>query len=97
MAKIILFAGDFDNPVLCLVLTNTTTFPEINAKRFNDVTSSVIVISGKWKLWEGNVGDALYASGVVSTDGGPDGDGVYPFGHLPIGNDKLSSVELLAT
>jgi len=95
MAKIILFAGDFDNPVRCLVLTDTTPFATINARRFNDVTSSAIVISGTWKLWEGNIGDSQYASAVVNENGGPDGDGVYPFGTLPLANDKLSAVELL--
>jgi hypothetical protein len=95
MAKIILFAGDFDNPVRCLVLTKTTPYTSIKSKNFNDVTSSAIVISGKWRLWEGNIGDKQYASGIVTENGGPDGDGVYPFGTLPIGNDKLSAVELL--
>ena len=55
----------------------------------------MLVISGKWKLWERNIGDGLHASGVVTENGGPDGDGVYPIGTLPIGNDKLSSVELV--
>ena len=96
MAKIILFEGDFDNPARCLVLTRTATFPEINGKGFNDVTSSVIVINGTWKLWHGNIGDGLVASGIVTEDGGPDRDGMYPFGTLPIGNDTLSAVELLS-
>lgn len=95
MAKIILFAGDFNNPVRCLVLTRTTPYPEINGKGFNDVTSSAIVISGRWKLWEGNIGDATYPWAIVNENGGPDGDGVYPFGTLPLRNDKLSAVELL--
>jgi hypothetical protein len=95
MAKIILFAGDFNNPVKCLVLTSSAPYPAINGAGFNDVTSSAIVISGKWRLWEGNLGDTTYASGIVEDNGGPDHDGVYPFGHLPIGNDTLSAVQLL--
>jgi hypothetical protein len=95
MSKIILFAGDFADPVKAVVLTRTATFPEINGMGFNDVTSSVIVISGTWKLWEGNIGDGLFASGIVTANGGPDRDGIYPFGTMPIGNDKLSAVELL--
>ena len=97
MAKIILFAGDFDNPVRCLVLTHTTPYPEINSRGFNDITSSAIVINGTWRLWEGNIGDTTYASHVLTPNGGPDGDGVYPYGHLEIGNDTLSAVELLST
>jgi hypothetical protein len=95
MPKIILFAGDFDNPVKCLVLNRTTPYTFINQKGFNDVTSSAVVISGRWKLWEGNLDDPQYNSGIVTENGGPDGDGVYPFGTLPIGNDTLSAVTLL--
>jgi hypothetical protein len=97
VAKIILFQGDFTigGAGKAVMLTKTATFQDLNPIGFNDITSSAIVISGKWKLWEGNINDTLFASGEVTEHGGPDGDGVYPIGFLPIGNDKLSAAELL--
>ena len=53
---------------------------------FNDSTSSVIVVSGKWKLWKGtNFTDKTQEVGP----------GRYLIADLTFGNDKISSVEFV--
>lgn len=88
-AKIIVFSdANFQGQSRVL----TSPVQTLNPTRFNNLTSSLIVVSGAWELYE-NVnfeGDAW----VVSEDGGPNEDGVYPNWQSWQGdNDVISSLK----
>ena len=59
---------------------------------FNDITSSIIVCSGSWILYQ----DANYegTQWVVQENGGPNGDGLYPsYTYWDGKNDSISSLK----
>ncbi|MCX7746561.1 MAG: beta/gamma crystallin family protein [Clostridia bacterium] len=68
-----------------------TDIPDLRQYGFNDIVSSIIVIRGRWEIYE----HILYGGRryVVTANGGPFGDGTYPtwtsWGGV---NDQLSSV-----
>ena len=89
MAKIILFQNsNFQGKSL----TVTEPEPNLVPQGFNDITSSIIVISGQWTLYK----DINYGgtSQTVSEVGGPYGDGTYPdYGDWGGTNDSISSLK----
>lgn len=90
MVKIILFQNsNFQGKSLVV----TSDEPNLVPQGFNDITSSLIVISGQWSLYQ-NV-NYTGTSWTVSEVGGPDGDGCYPdYGDWGGTNDSISSLKL---
>lgn len=57
----------------------------------NDAVSSIIVLSGTWKLYKGTGFEGT--EWTVSANGGPNGDGRYPYSNGFFGEDNISSVK----
>ena len=91
MAKIILFEKDgFEGKSLTL----TGSEPNLEARNFNDMVSSIIVRGGDWILYEHiNYAGAQWTVGSYD---GVDHDGALPNSVNWSGeNDKISSVKLV--
>ena len=90
MAKIIVFEHiNFDGRALIFNAADTDL---VNNSNWNDRISSVIVVDGLWELYQhNNFGGADW---LVSPDGGPTGDGLYPNWSGWAGtNDSISSLK----
>lgn len=92
MAKIILFR-DVNFGKAALVVTAGD--PRLKSQDFNDSTSSLIVVSGTWKLYQDDSYKTTDAGPwTVSENGGPFKDGTYPdFRDWKGKNDSISSLK----
>lgn len=91
MAKIILFAKQNFEGDSTLVLTDSN--PGLRGSGVNNDVSSIIVIDGAWNLFVHP--DYEGGNWVVSSTGGPNGDGTYASYEDWNGkNNAISSVQL---
>jgi hypothetical protein len=91
MPKITLFQNtNFGGKYLTLQQADSN----LKDQNFNDITSAVIVCSGSWILYQD--ADFKGQQWVVTENGGPNGDGLYPsYNNWNGKNDTVSSVKPL--